>query len=59
MAYYEYPKRIEHVEIFLGKMKLQRNEMVKLLMWEIGKSLIDSEKNLTGPVSTLKRQLGN
>jgi glyceraldehyde-3-phosphate dehydrogenase (NADP+) len=36
--------RIEHVENFLVKMREKRNEVVKLLMWEIGKSLKDSEK---------------
>lgn len=37
-------QRIEHVEKFLQTMKLKRAEVVKLLMWEIGKSLKDSEK---------------
>lgn len=37
-------KRIDHVEGFLKDMREQRNEVVKLLMWEIGKSLKDSEK---------------
>ena len=37
-------KRIEHVEKFLAAMRTKRNEVVKLLMWEIGKSLKDSEK---------------
>lgn len=36
--------RIEHVEKFLADMKKQRAEVVKLLMWEIGKTLKDSEK---------------
>lgn len=36
--------RIEHVEKFLTKMREKRNEVVKLLMWEIGKPLKDSEK---------------
>lgn len=36
--------RIEHVENFLAAMRKQRDEVVKLLMWEIGKSLKDSEK---------------
>jgi len=38
------PQRIEHVERFLAAMRTQRTEVVKLLMWEIGKSLKDSEK---------------
>ena len=36
--------RIEHVEKFLAAMRLKRAEVVKLLMWEIGKTLKDSEK---------------
>lgn len=36
--------RIRHVEQFALRMKEQRNEVVNLLMWEIGKSLKDSEK---------------
>ena len=37
-------ERIEHVEKFLADMREKRNEVVKLLMWEIGKTLKDSEK---------------
>ena len=37
-------QRIEHVEKFLDAMRQKRDEVVKLLMWEIGKSLKDSEK---------------
>ncbi len=37
-------QRIEHVERFLVAMRKKREEVVKLLMWEIGKSLKDSEK---------------
>jgi len=36
--------RIEHVEKFLESMRKKRDEVVKLLMWEIGKTLKDSEK---------------
>jgi len=36
--------RIECMEVFVGKMKTKREEIVKLLMWEIGKSLPDSQK---------------
>lgn len=36
--------RIAHVEKFLVKMKENRDEVVRLLMWEIGKPLKDSEK---------------
>lgn len=37
-------ERIEHIEKFLERMRGQRDEVVKLLMWEIGKTLKDSEK---------------
>ncbi|MEK1910979.1 MAG: aldehyde dehydrogenase family protein, partial [Pseudomonas chlororaphis] len=37
-------ERIQHVEAFLGRMREQRSAVVKLLMWEIGKNLKDSEK---------------
>ena len=37
-------QRIEHVQAFLGRMRQQRDAVVKLLMWEIGKNLKDSEK---------------
>lgn len=36
--------RIKCMENFVTQMKATRNEVVKLLMWEIGKSLPDSEK---------------
>ncbi len=37
-------ERIEHVENFLSAMRKRRDDVVTLLMWEIGKSLKDSEK---------------
>jgi glyceraldehyde-3-phosphate dehydrogenase (NADP+) len=37
-------ERIEHVERFLQNMRTTRKEVVKLLMWEIGKSQKDSER---------------
>jgi glyceraldehyde-3-phosphate dehydrogenase (NADP+) len=37
-------KRIAHMSIFVSGMKTKREEVVKLLMWEIGKSRADSEK---------------
>jgi len=36
--------RIECMEEFVEQMKTKRDEVVKLLMWEIGKALSDSEK---------------
>ncbi|MFB8831173.1 NADP-dependent glyceraldehyde-3-phosphate dehydrogenase [Azotobacter sp. CWF10] len=37
-------ERIQHVETFLARMREQREAVVKLLMWEIGKNLKDAEK---------------
>jgi glyceraldehyde-3-phosphate dehydrogenase (NADP+) len=37
-------ERIRHVAAFARRMKEQREEVVKLLMWEIGKTLPDAEK---------------
>lgn len=37
-------ERIHHVELFLARMRERRHEVVRLLMWEIGKNLKDSEK---------------
>ena len=37
-------ERIKCMESFVQMMVLKRNEVVKLLMWEIGKNLKDSEK---------------
>ena len=37
-------ERIEHVECFLVAMRAQRTAVVNLLMWEIGKTQPDSEK---------------
>jgi len=36
--------RIACVEVFVEQMKTKRDEVVKLLMWEIGKNLPDSQK---------------
>lgn len=36
--------RIKHMYSFVARMKIKRKEIVSLLMWEIGKSLADSEK---------------
>jgi glyceraldehyde-3-phosphate dehydrogenase (NADP+) len=37
-------ERIQHVEHFVEKMREKRDDVVNLLMWEIGKSLKDSQK---------------
>ena len=45
-------KRITHIEQFLLEMKKQRGIVVKLLMWEIGKNLPDSEKEFDRSTNT-------
>lgn len=37
-------KRIRHVQLFAARMKERRDDVVRLLMWEIGKTLKDAEK---------------
>ena len=37
-------ERIKHVQDFVYRMKETREEVVRLLMWEVGKSLEDSQK---------------
>ena len=37
-------ERIQHVETFLGLMQQQRDEVIRLLMWEIGKTYPDAAK---------------
>ncbi|MFR0675877.1 NADP-dependent glyceraldehyde-3-phosphate dehydrogenase [Enterobacterales bacterium AW_CKDN230030176-1A_HGKHYDSX7] len=37
-------ERIQHVETFLANMRVQRDTVVRLLMWEIGKNLPDACK---------------
>ncbi len=45
--------RIEHVERFVAAMRAKRTEVVRLLMWEIGKTLKDSEKEFDRTVDYL------
>lgn len=47
-------QRITHVEHFVEKMIEQREEVVKLLMWEIGKNLKDSQKEFDRTVDYIK-----
>jgi glyceraldehyde-3-phosphate dehydrogenase (NADP+) len=37
-------QRIEHLQDFAYRMQEQRDEVVNILMWEIGKSYADSQK---------------
>ncbi|HOX08755.1 MAG TPA: NADP-dependent glyceraldehyde-3-phosphate dehydrogenase [Planctomycetota bacterium] len=54
-------ERIRHVEAFAFRMKEKRDEVVRLLMWEIGKTLKDSQKEfdrtveyIAGTIDALK-----
>ena len=46
--------RIRHMEDFAHRMREQRADIVKLLMWEIGKSLPDAEKEFDRTVDYIK-----
>jgi glyceraldehyde-3-phosphate dehydrogenase (NADP+) len=46
--------RIKHVEQFVYRMIERRAEVVKLLMWEIGKSLKDSEREFDRTVEYIR-----
>jgi glyceraldehyde-3-phosphate dehydrogenase (NADP+) len=47
-------QRIRHMETFAFRMVEKRAEIVKLLMWEIGKSLADSEKEFDRTVDYIR-----
>lgn len=47
-------KRIDHMVIFARKMKEKRDEVVKILMWEIGKSLSDSQKEFDRTIEYIR-----
>lgn len=47
-------ERIDCMQIFVKKMKTKRAEVVKLLMWEIGKSLGDSQKEFDRTVEYIE-----
>jgi acyl-CoA reductase-like NAD-dependent aldehyde dehydrogenase len=51
-------QRIECVEKFTQKMIQKRDEVVKLLMWEIGKSLGDSQKEFDRTVQYIYYTIG-
>jgi glyceraldehyde-3-phosphate dehydrogenase (NADP+) len=46
--------RIHHIRDFACRMKLKKNEIVKLLMWEIGKSYADSVKEFDRTVEYIE-----
>lgn len=47
-------ERIRHMETFIFKMTDKRQEIVRLLMWEIGKTLADSEKEFDRTVEYIR-----
>ncbi|MBN1142525.1 MAG: NADP-dependent glyceraldehyde-3-phosphate dehydrogenase [Deltaproteobacteria bacterium] len=47
-------ERIGHVEGFVARMKERRQEVVRLLMWEIGKGLEDSRKEFDRTVQYIQ-----
>jgi glyceraldehyde-3-phosphate dehydrogenase (NADP+) len=51
-------ERIRHVEGFTYRMKERRDEVVKLLMWEIGKTLPDAQKEFDRTVDYIRDTIG-
>ncbi len=51
-------ERIRHVEGFAYRMKERRDEVVKLLMWEIGKTLPDAQKEFDRTVDYIRDTIG-
>lgn len=51
--------RISCMESFVEKMKAKREQVVKLLMWEIGKTLPDSEKEFDRTVEYINDTIEN
>lgn len=47
-------ERIKHVEGFASRMQEVRDQVVKLLMWEVGKTLVDSEKEFDRTIDYIR-----
>lgn len=47
-------ERIRHVEVFAFRMQEQRGEVVRRMMWEIGKTLPDSEKEFDRTIAYIR-----
>ena len=47
-------ERINHVQAFTARMKARRDEVVRLLMWEIGKTLKDAGKEFDRTVAYIE-----
>lgn len=50
-------ERISHIETFAEKMKAVREDVVKLIMWEIGKTREDSEKEFDRTMDYIRETL--
>jgi glyceraldehyde-3-phosphate dehydrogenase (NADP+) len=50
-------QRINRVQAFTYGMKEKKQEVVKLLMWEIGKSLVDSEKEFDRTIDYIEKTI--
>ncbi len=51
-------RRIEHIQEFAYRMEEKKTEIVKLLMWEIGKSYQDSEKEFDRTIAYISETIG-
>jgi len=51
-------ERIRHVEAFAHRMVARRDEVVRLMMWEIGKTLQDAQKEFDRTVEYIKDTIG-
>lgn len=50
-------ERIEHLEDFTEKMLNRRDEIVKLILWEIGKTIVDAEKEFDRTVDYIRETI--
>lgn len=50
--------RIRHVQAFIPRMEAVRDEVVRLLMWEIGKTLPDARKEFDRTVEYIRDTIG-
>jgi glyceraldehyde-3-phosphate dehydrogenase (NADP+) len=50
-------KRIEHMQLFVDLMKQQREKVVRILMWEIGKSSKDAYKEFDRTIEYIEKTI--
>ena len=55
--YFQFMKELIVYKILFDLMKLQRDEVVKLLMWEIGKNLNDSQREFDRTVDYINETI--